>query len=297
MKLKILSLIICSCFYISCYGQDTLLKKDGSEIKGKVLEVTTTSIKYKRLDNLGGPVYEIRKSDLFMIQFENGSKEVFGSVVQKTDSRNTQENQLKKSQSNLPKQTNLNSNSINLNILRLPFNPSFVSLGFELGLSNDLSLEFRAHYFTQRQDAWFPGKYDAWSSSELARWDVSFYELKYSKIGVGGKVKKYFSENNTGVYIGGSFDGQYILNAQEFFRATEPSFTSYYEADGFSLALAGAIGYKKWFSDNKFFVEGGIEGGYVLNLTDEYDDFYGSVETGRFSSLWLNPMVTLGFKL
>lgn len=55
---------------------DVLLFKDGSEIRVKVLEVFADEIKYKRCDTPDGPTYVSRKSELFMIKYTNGTKEV-----------------------------------------------------------------------------------------------------------------------------------------------------------------------------------------------------------------------------
>ena len=59
------------------FSQDVLTKKSGDDIKAKVLEVTTTEVKYKKFDNLNGPVFSILKSELLIIRYENGSKDVF----------------------------------------------------------------------------------------------------------------------------------------------------------------------------------------------------------------------------
>ena len=61
----------------SLFSQDVLTKKTGDDIKAKVLEVTTTEVKYKKFDNLNGPVFSILKSELLLIRYENGSKDVF----------------------------------------------------------------------------------------------------------------------------------------------------------------------------------------------------------------------------
>jgi hypothetical protein len=57
-------------------GPDIILLKDGSEIKAKVTEIGVDDIKYKKYENLGGPVYVLKKADVFMITYENGQKEV-----------------------------------------------------------------------------------------------------------------------------------------------------------------------------------------------------------------------------
>ncbi len=59
-------------------GQDIIMKKNGDEIKAKVEEVLATEIKYRKFENLTGPLYSIAKTEVFMIKYENGSKDVFG---------------------------------------------------------------------------------------------------------------------------------------------------------------------------------------------------------------------------
>jgi hypothetical protein len=60
-------------------GQDIIVMKTGDEIKAKVEQVLDTEIKYRKFDNLGGPVYSTKKAEVFMIRYENGSKDVFTS--------------------------------------------------------------------------------------------------------------------------------------------------------------------------------------------------------------------------
>jgi hypothetical protein len=56
-----------------------ITKSDGEEVKAKVLEVTQSEIKYKKFDNPNGPTFTILKKEVFMIRYENGSKDVFNS--------------------------------------------------------------------------------------------------------------------------------------------------------------------------------------------------------------------------
>ncbi|MES2680444.1 MAG: DUF4190 domain-containing protein [Bacteroidota bacterium] len=56
---------------------DDIIFKDGSEIKGKIVEITPTEIKYKKCDMLDGPNYVTKKSEVFMIKYSNGTREVF----------------------------------------------------------------------------------------------------------------------------------------------------------------------------------------------------------------------------
>ena len=77
MKKVFLILVAIIGFGISAIAQDIILKKDGSEIKAKVLEITDQQIKYKEFDFQNGPIRNINISEVFMITYENGQKEVF----------------------------------------------------------------------------------------------------------------------------------------------------------------------------------------------------------------------------
>jgi len=54
--------------------------RSGENILVKVIEVGTTEVKYKKQDNLNGPVFSILKSDLLLIKYENGTKDDFSSI-------------------------------------------------------------------------------------------------------------------------------------------------------------------------------------------------------------------------
>lgn len=62
-------------------AQDIIVKNDKTEIKVKVLEITDVAIKYKKETMLDGPTYTINKSEVFMIIYQNGTKE-YMEVVQ-----------------------------------------------------------------------------------------------------------------------------------------------------------------------------------------------------------------------
>jgi len=71
-------LFVCSSNIIK--AQDTLSMRTGENILVKVIEVGTTEVKYKKLDNLNGPIFSILKSDLLIIKYENGIKDDFSSI-------------------------------------------------------------------------------------------------------------------------------------------------------------------------------------------------------------------------
>jgi len=77
MKKYNLALVLVVMASINLFSQDIIVLRNGDEIKAKVNEVGQSEIKYNKFDNLTGPVYSIKKSEVFMIRYENGSKDVF----------------------------------------------------------------------------------------------------------------------------------------------------------------------------------------------------------------------------
>ena len=53
-------------------AQDVIVKKDGTTILSKVLEISSTEIKYKKWSNQDGPMYSIDKSEVHSINYQNG---------------------------------------------------------------------------------------------------------------------------------------------------------------------------------------------------------------------------------
>ena len=57
---------------------DTIILKSGAIIIGKVEEIGQSELKYKRCNNLTGPVISVLKSDVSKILYSNGTNELFG---------------------------------------------------------------------------------------------------------------------------------------------------------------------------------------------------------------------------
>ncbi len=78
--MKYLLVVITLCIYGISYSQDNIVLKNGEEISAKVLEIGTGEIKYKKASNPEGPTYSIAKSEVFMIKYENGTKEIINKI-------------------------------------------------------------------------------------------------------------------------------------------------------------------------------------------------------------------------
>lgn len=58
---------------------DLMILKNGDEIEVKIIEVSSKNIKYKKCDYLDGPLYTKDKSEIFMLKYSNGTKEMIDS--------------------------------------------------------------------------------------------------------------------------------------------------------------------------------------------------------------------------
>ncbi len=56
---------------------DTLIMKNGTEIKVKVLEVTPTEVKYKYCSNINGPLYVAYRYNISYVKYANGTMDSF----------------------------------------------------------------------------------------------------------------------------------------------------------------------------------------------------------------------------
>ena len=58
-------------------AQDTIVKRSGEKVVVKLMEVNIDNVKFKRMDNLEGPLYTMTKQEISFILYANGTKESF----------------------------------------------------------------------------------------------------------------------------------------------------------------------------------------------------------------------------
>ena len=83
MKNIIFVLLLSPIFVLS---QDLIMLKNGDELTVKITEVSDEVIKYKKIDFLEGPNFNIKTSEIFLIKYSNGEKQLFNN--QNTSSNN-----------------------------------------------------------------------------------------------------------------------------------------------------------------------------------------------------------------
>ncbi|WP_259016642.1 porin family protein [Emticicia fluvialis] len=84
-------------------AQDLIIKKNKTETKAKVIEITDDYVKYRDWDNLSGPIYNLARNKVFMIVYQNGKREFInarnevkarGSIKEETPARMTEKTEM-----------------------------------------------------------------------------------------------------------------------------------------------------------------------------------------------------------
>jgi len=65
---------------VNLFAQDVITLKNGNDTIGLVYEIGDTVVKYKKIENPNGPNYILKKSEIFMIRYANGSKDIFTDI-------------------------------------------------------------------------------------------------------------------------------------------------------------------------------------------------------------------------
>lgn len=86
---KVLLLILIG-FTGTLSAQDIIMLKDGSEITAKIIRVGDNEVEFKKWENQDGPTFAKKTTDVFMIKYANGQKEVFNK---ETPSQNQNQSQ------------------------------------------------------------------------------------------------------------------------------------------------------------------------------------------------------------
>ncbi len=231
-KLLIVSFTLLVHFSIA---QDVIVMKNGDELNAVVLEVGTESVKYKKYDNQQGPTYSIDKADVFMIRYENGSKDVF----------NTQKEEPKKDE---PDARPFPKGSINFNPLGLlQFGPILQYEG-KIGSSSYIVPYFRYAYAGVATHA-------IWTEFDEDN------ELSPGSAAVGLGFKGFTSSGNS-LYYGGLLDYSWTTARFDIGQTSET------KNDATSLAIISNFGYR-WRSKGSSYINLGLLAGAAFTLSDE----------------------------
>ena len=71
-----LTFLLTFVFAVNAYSQDDIIMRNNDVVKAKVEEVGVNVIKYHKTANPDGPVYDVLRSEVYMIVYANGSRDV-----------------------------------------------------------------------------------------------------------------------------------------------------------------------------------------------------------------------------
>lgn len=85
----VISLLILFGSVKTAKAQDVLILKNGKEMKVTIIEESSDVVKYREIDNPGGPLYSIGKDKVSSIRYKKGSRDVKEKTVKETEKTNS----------------------------------------------------------------------------------------------------------------------------------------------------------------------------------------------------------------
>jgi hypothetical protein len=184
-------------------ASDIIMLKDGQEIKAKVTEITLTEIKYKLFEHLDGPTRTAAKSDVFVIIYENGTREVISSTTNKDRNTIPLKNAGKDGYFGI--RTGVNLTTVGGDKAKYKF-------GFQLGIIAEFPIKNENIFiqpsilFSQMGYKWKFTYDETVDGTDYRFEDVTKYVLNYFQIPVNFQYRHNFGGSvlllNTGIYLG-----------------------------------------------------------------------------------------------
>lgn len=212
----------------SVNAQDIIILKNGNEIQAKVLEISSTEIKYKRFDNLDGPMLILSAVSVSAIKYENGAWEDINAATKEAEAANKEA-----AKQSYP----MNPDKFIFGIYANPI--GFLILGPMAGF------EFTKGRFNAEVNFRFPSL-----GLLMPVFEDTEYENKITKgIGVGLGLRYFLPAHFGGYYFGGFVEyGSYIAVYGGGFGVAKP------------LIIAASGGWKFVTKSNIYFRVGGYFG-------------------------------------
>ena len=208
-------------------GQDIIIKHNGEEIKSKVLEITPDLIKYIDYGRTDNQVRDINISDVSMIVYRNGTRELFSKPTEKKETETAAITGRA-----VPSAGDQNSNSVRFSAssikqekrqLRKYGNYFSVAAGAGnsyggLGLSLQYLTQGRLKLGIHGGAGYFPLAGQAYlftGGLKLYFWDYLYTDLQFGRF--GAYQKTYYDYYNGYTYENGTLYGPSILMGYDWF--------------------------------------------------------------------------------
>lgn len=69
---------------VPLFAQDIIVRRDGSVVQSKIVEVSSSEIKYKKLSKPDGPIFVLKTSEIISINYADGEVERYDQVAEPT---------------------------------------------------------------------------------------------------------------------------------------------------------------------------------------------------------------------
>jgi len=229
------------------FSQDIIVLKNGDEIKSKVLEINDKDIKYKKFDNLDGPTIATLKSDIFMIKYQNGTREVINT---NTSAKSDESKKSKKHVDSKPNRVGFYVNPLGF----LEFGPM---LGPEITINSRLIIDGSLRLFSLGALAYVTEADDGAPD-------------KISGAGLGAGLKYFIPSRIGGFYVGGLFEYAWWTS---YYASGKPTA---WQKDKTTILAMATIGYKFRFKSGFFINTGGMIG-IQYPLENQWHSAYSSL--------------------
>jgi len=82
MTKSLIGAVLLFCIGItSVYAMDLIILKDGSTIESRVIEISPTEIRYRRINHLDGPIIVVPAANVLSIRYQNGRVDIISAPV------------------------------------------------------------------------------------------------------------------------------------------------------------------------------------------------------------------------
>jgi hypothetical protein len=193
----------------SVYAQDVILMRNGEEIEAKVLEISPLEIRYKRFDNLEGPVMVIPAARVLAIRYENGILEIINDGT--SDGQES-------AQAGKLRTYAMNPDKLTIGVFADP-------IGF-LGYGSIIGAEITKGSLNAELHLIFPS---------LGMYADSYDAQLTGFIGVGSFLKYFYHSRIGGLYVGAGIEYARLRYESDYYK---------YEENGNTIAFVTNIGYK-----------------------------------------------------
>lgn len=79
---RLILLFVTSLVAIPLFAQDMIVRRDGSVVQAKIMEVSSSEIKYKKFAKPDGPLFVLKTSEIISINYEDGEVERYNQTAE-----------------------------------------------------------------------------------------------------------------------------------------------------------------------------------------------------------------------